>query len=86
MKLYALKQQGAQWECDAELSRLTGGLSYSDMQALAEQANFRHALWEMGEAIATLFTQVVERVPFLQEYPESSVPGWEELTLRWKAD
>lgn len=86
MKRYALKQKGTQWECDAELSRVTGGLSYSDMLAHAEQANFRHALWEMGEAIATLFTQVVERVPFLQEYPDGSVPGWEELTVRWKAD
>jgi len=56
------------------------------MLALAKQACFSHALWERGEALATLFTQVVERVPFLQEYPGDGVPGWDKLTGRWKAD
>ncbi|QGQ23026.1 hypothetical protein F1728_10245 [Gimesia benthica] len=86
MKQYALKQQGTRWVCDEELSRLTGGLSYSEMVALAEKANLRHALWEMGEAVANLFAQVVERVPYLQNLPDTSVPGWEELTVRWKAN
>lgn len=39
----------------------------------------------MGDALATLFTQVFERVPSLQEYPGDEVPGWDELTGRWKA-
>ncbi|MFI4852505.1 MAG: hypothetical protein ACIAZJ_25630 [Gimesia chilikensis] len=85
MKQYALKQQGTRWVCDEELSRRTGGLSYTEMVALAEKANLRHALWEMGEAVANLFAQVVERVPYLQNLPDTSVPGWEELTVRWKA-
>ncbi|MBN74031.1 MAG: hypothetical protein CME32_32670 [Gimesia sp.] len=85
MKQYALKQQGTRWVCDEELSRRTGGLAYTEMVALAEEANLRHALWEMGEAVANLFSQVVERVPYLQNLPDTSVPRWEELTVRWKA-
>jgi hypothetical protein len=85
MKQYALKQQGTRWVCDEGLSQRTGGLTYAEMVALADKANLRHALWEMGEAVALLFSQVIDRVPYLQNLPDTSVPGWEELTVRWKA-
>lgn len=72
------------WKCDEELSRKTGGLTYAEMVTLAEQADFRHALWQMGEAIADLFEQVVERQPLLQDLPRDQGPTWDELSPRWK--
>ena len=54
------------------------------MVQLAEKADFRHALWQMGEAIADLFEQVVERQPLLQDLPVNNGPDWHELTRRWK--
>ena len=72
------------WKCDEELSRKTGGMTYPEMVQLAEKADFRHALWQMGEAIADLFEQIVERLPALQELPKTNGPDWNELTRRWK--
>lgn len=60
------------------------GIIGHTMVELAVKANFRHALWEMGEAIVTLFEQVIERQPKLQELPASSGPGWDEITARWR--
>ena len=54
------------WDCHPELTRRSLGLHYPDMQKLAKQANFRHALWQISEAIAKLFTEVLERVPDLE--------------------
>ena len=82
---YTLTKTRSGWECDAELSRQTGGLSYQEMVELAEKAGFRHALWQMGEAVADLFEQVTKRVPALQEIPDPAIPSWDELTGRWKA-
>ncbi len=84
LKQYALTKSGTSWKCDAELSRRAGGLSYAEMVELADKANFRHALWQMGEAIVALFEQVIERVAALQEIPNSSGPTWAEITTRWK--
>ncbi len=84
LKQMALTRTKDGWQCDRELSRTTGGLSYAEMVKLADKANFRHALWEMGEAIVTLFEQVIERQPKLQELPLSSGPGWDEITARWR--
>jgi hypothetical protein len=84
IKQYKLKKTKSGWECDEELSRRTGGLSYAEMVELAERANFRHALWQMGAAVAKLFEQVVERVPALQELPDHMSPTWDEITVRWK--
>ena len=51
----------------------------------ADKANFRHTLWEMGEAIADLFENVVELQELLQEMPTpASDPSWEVLTQRWR--
>ncbi len=84
IKKYALKQSGTSWQCDEELSRITGGLTYAEMVEVADKANFRHALWEMGEAIARLFEQVIERVPDLQNLPDTTHPTWDMITKRWK--
>ena len=70
--------------CDAELSRIAGGLSYTEMLEAAEKANFRHALWQMGEIIADAFANIIERQERLQEIPtEIDSPDWNELTRRW---
>lgn len=81
---YRLQKKGDQWECRAELSQQAGGLRYPEMVQLAERANFRHALWQMAEAIATLFEDVVQRAPSLQALPQQAGPSWAELTARWK--
>ena len=82
LKLYALEKTGSDWKCNEELSRQTGGLSYSEMVETANRANFRHALWQMGEAIATLFGQVVERTPRLQDLPVGNGPTWSGITKK----
>jgi len=69
--------------CDPELSKITGGMTYPEMQEAAERANFRHALWQMGEIIADFFERVTNREEKLQALPSSDSPSWEELTKRW---
>lgn len=81
---YQLRKVGNQWECSQELTKQTGGLRYCEMVALAERADFRHALWRMGEAIAKLFEQVVERSPELQALPNEKHVSWSEITNKWK--
>lgn len=74
------------WQCREELSRTTGGLSYAQMVDAAKQANFRNALWQMGEAIADLFSEVVGLLPELHDVAGSGEhPTWAELTEQWKA-
>lgn len=71
--------------CSNKLSDQTGGLSYQEMIEAADKADFRHTLWEIGEAIADLFENVVELQEHLQEMPTpASDPSWEALTRRWK--
>ena len=53
------------------------------MITLAEKANLRHALWTMGESIATVFEHVIERTPALQSLPTTTSPIWDEITSRW---
>jgi len=73
--------------CSPELSARTGGLSYQEMIEAADKANFRHVLWEMGEAIADLFENVVGLQAYLQEMPSSvSDPTWGVLSKRWKKE
>ena len=71
-------------QCDPKLSEKTGGLSYPEMVKMAEAANFRHALWQIAEAVADLFEQVIEQQPLLQEFPTDNGPTWAELTKRWQ--
>ena len=84
IKQYALTKTRQGWQCDAELSRKTGGLKYAEMLEAADKANFRHALWQMGEAIVKLFEQVTERVTALQQIPDISTPTWSDISARWK--
>ena len=78
-----LRKTGSGWECDAELSRQTGGLTYAEMLRLAEQAGFRRALAQIADAVADLFAAVVARTPRLQELPADDGPTWPELIERW---
>ncbi len=84
LELYELRRTDDGWECDARLREQTGGLSYAEMVQAAERAHFRHALWQMGEAIADLFEHVVERQPRLRNWPVPRFPSWQELTTRWR--
>lgn len=84
IKLYQLRKQGTEWVCSDELSRQTGGLSYLEMVKLARAAEFRHALWQMGEAIARLFESVIERSPDLQEVKTTNAPSWADITKAWR--
>lgn len=59
------------------------GLNYAQMVKLTEQANFRHALWQMGEAVADLFAATVQRSPSLAALPTGDGPSWDELSRRW---
>ena len=78
------KTAGGERVCDPQLSRVAGGLSYPEMLEAAEQANFRHALWQMGEIIADAFARIIDRQERLQELPpEVDGPDWDELTRRW---
>ena len=85
IKQYALSKTRDGWQCDAALSRTAGGLTYTEMIEMADKADFRHALWQMGEAVAQLFEQVIERVPVLQQLPDDATPAWADLTSRWKS-
>ncbi len=84
LKDMELKKTATGWQCSEALSKQTGGLTYAQMVEAAEKANFRHALWQMGEAVADLFGKVVERVPRLRQRPDSDGPGWKDLTQRWR--
>ena len=84
IKKYALKERGRELVCDAELTRQTGGLTYHEMVAVADRADFRHVLWQMGEAIVTLFEAVVERTPRLQQAHDQATPTWAEISARWR--
>ena len=59
----ALRRAGHGWECDEQLSRQSGGLSYAEMLEAAEKAGFRHALWQIAERIADIFQRIVELQP-----------------------
>ena len=79
-----LERIGDGWQCREELRQATGGLSYAKMVEAAEDAHFRRALWQIAEAIADLFHEVVHLVPDLRRMPRNDGPNWEELTKRWK--
>jgi hypothetical protein len=79
-----LEQTTNGWQCRDELRRATGGLTYEQMVGAAEEANFRHALRQIAEAVADLFADVVHLVPALRQMPFHEEPTWEELGKRWK--
>jgi len=71
------------WQCREELRRATGGLSYPEMIEAAEKSQFRRALWQIAEAVADLFGEIVRLVPDLRRIPGHDGPTWQELTERW---
>ncbi|MCB1229105.1 MAG: hypothetical protein KDN19_02500 [Verrucomicrobiae bacterium] len=75
-----------QLTCDPELSRTAGGLTYPEMREAAEKADFRQALWQIGEIIADSFEKVIHRQERLQELPINPGPTWQEITRHWAPD
>ncbi len=70
-------------EC-SETVRQATGLTYQEMLRAAEEANFRHALWQMGEQISEMFTNVTMRSPQLAALRQIEEPSWGDLTRRWR--
>lgn len=81
---YQLRMVGGNRECSEGLSQQSGGLRYAEMIRAADMADFRHALWTIGEAIGRLFGQVLERLPSIQDLPTTKSPSWAEVTSKWK--
>jgi hypothetical protein len=82
LKELELVRTGHGWDC-AETLRAATGLHYAEMVELADKANFRHALGQIGEAVAAMFADVVQLQPALQDLPADG-PAWDELTRRWR--
>jgi len=78
-----LRQTSAGPDCNENL-RKTVGLSYPGMVEVARKAGFRHTLWQIGEAVADMFTSVAQREPRLARIPVDLGPTWKELTQRWR--
>src|SRR6185436_17337774 len=72
-----VKTPDGQMDCNDAI-RKSVGLNYAQMLDLAAKANFRHALWQMGEAVAAMFEATVQRSPRLAKLPQGSGPSWEE--------
>lgn len=60
---YRLTRAGDAWECDQELSRQTGGLTYSQMAEEARRAGLRATLSQIAEEAAHLIERVIQRSP-----------------------
>lgn len=70
-------------DCNESIRRQVG-LNYAQMLDLADKAHFRHALWQMGEAIAAMLESVVRRSARLAGLPPGGGGDWVELTRRWR--
>ena len=70
-------------DCNERIRQLVG-MSYPEMIAAADKADFRHTLWHIGEQIAALFEAVSHRCARLAALPAEEGPGWEEITQRWR--
>lgn len=81
--LKLVKGKEGTWDCRPDLSAQTGGLTYEEMVEEAERANFRHALWQIGELVCDLFERVIDRQERLQDLPSGAGPDWSVLTERW---
>lgn len=80
-----LERTASGWQCSKAMSDASGGMGYAQMVELAKKADFRHALWQMTEAILRIFQQVIERSPLLRSLPLEEGPGWADLGKRWAA-
>jgi hypothetical protein len=70
-------------DCNDTIRQQTG-LSYAQMIELAQQAKLRRACWQMGEAIADMFTAVAARSPRLSAERSDESSSWEEITKAWQ--
>lgn len=70
-------------ECSKRMSTLAG-MSYAAMVQAAEQARLRHALWQMGEAVAAMFEATQKRSARLAALPKDDGPDWETIGQQWK--
>jgi hypothetical protein len=70
-------------DCNESLRR-TAGLPYPEMVERAQEAGFRHTLWQIGEAVADMFSSITQREPRLARIPTNRQPSWQELTQRWR--
>ena len=84
LKQLALRKTAAGLQCDPALSKVATGLKYPEMLTLAKKANFRHALWQIGEAIADMFAEVVRLCPELEDVWRLDKPDWKTLTKKWE--
>ena len=84
LKQLALRKTAKGLQCDPLLSERAKGLQYPEMVAMANQANFRHALWQMGEAIANTFTEVQRLAPEIADNHRLDRPSWDDLTRKWR--
>ena len=71
-------------QCSDQLREKTGGLGYREMVEMADNARFRYALWQMGEAVGEIMEQVVQRQPLLEQLPQDPGPSWSALSRRWR--
>jgi hypothetical protein len=78
-----LHETSAGPDCNETL-RQTVGLSYPEMVELAQKADFRHTLWQIGAAVADMFASVTQREPRLADVRAQRGPSWEGLTRRWR--
>ena len=83
IKELLLRDTPAGPQCDPALSKRAGGLTWPQMKALANKANFRLALWQMGERVAEIFGEVCKRQLMIKGTPKLDTPTWKELTMRW---
>ncbi len=72
-----------QWQCQPKLSQRANGLAYADMVQLAKEANLRHTLWQIGEAIADLFQTIIEISPESHRWGDRTHPSWDKLSGTW---
>ena len=84
LKQLALRPTPDGLQCDPVLSQRAKGLTYPEMVVLADKANFRHALWQIAEAIADLFAEVCQLTHELDKQPNLTHPDWPTLTRRWR--
>jgi hypothetical protein len=71
------------WDCNESI-RQGVGLHYDQMVELADKAAFRHALWQMGEAVAQMFADTVQRSPSLAKLPTGESSDLETLSRQWR--
>ena len=77
-----LRKADGTLDCNDKIRQLTG-LNYSQMVELAQQAKLRLACWQMGEAIADMFSAVATRSPRLSA-ENFDILTWEEITKAWR--